>query len=43
MARLFRNRLWLWVGLAFLALGAAWTSLIIVAQRNKPEPVPIVR
>ena len=43
MPRLFSNRLWLYVTLAFLALAAAWTALIIVAQRNRPEPVPIVR
>lgn len=43
MPRLFHNRLWLLVTLAFLALIAAWTTLIIVAQRNQPEPVPIVR
>lgn len=40
---MFRNRLWLWVTLAFLALIAAWAVLIIVAERHKPEPVPIVR
>jgi len=43
MPRLFSNRLWLFVTLAFLALAAAWTVLIIVAQRNQPEPVPLVR
>lgn len=43
MLRLFRNRLWLFVTLAFLALIAAWTALIIVAQRNQPEPIPLVR
>lgn len=43
MARLFRNRLWLLVTLAFLGLIAAWTALIVVAQRHRPEPVPIVR
>jgi len=43
MPRLPRNRLWILVTLAFLALIAAWTALIIVANRNQPEPVPIVR
>lgn len=43
MLRLFRNRLWLLVTLAFLALIAAWTTLIMVAQRNQPEPIPIVK
>ncbi len=40
---MFRNRLWLWVTLAFLALIAAWAVLIVIAERNRPEPIPIVR
>lgn len=43
MPRPPRNRLWLYVTLAFLALIAAWTALIIVANRNQPERIPIVR
>jgi hypothetical protein len=43
MRRLFSNRLWIFVTLAFLALIAAWSTLIIVAQRNQPEPIPIVK
>ena len=43
MPRLFRNRLWLYVTLAFLALIGAWAALIVVAERHKPEPVPLVR
>lgn len=43
MARPPRNRLWIAVTLAFLGLIAAWTVLIIVAQRNQPEKIPIVR
>jgi hypothetical protein len=39
--RWFRDRPWLLVVLAFIILIGAWTALILIAGRNKPEPVEI--
>lgn len=33
--------LWIWVALAFLLLVGAWSSLIYVASKNAPAPVPL--
>lgn len=33
--------LWLWVIMAFAILIAAWTALIIIAERNQPELIEI--
>jgi len=35
------NGLWLWVGLAFGLLLAAWTALFVIAAHNKVEEVPL--
>lgn len=35
------RRPWLFVVLAFIILIAAWTFLIVIAHRNKPETVPL--
>lgn len=33
--------LWLWVTLAFVGLIAAWTVLILISVKNRPEAVPL--
>ena len=35
------KRLFALVTLAFLVIIAGWVILVIVAQRNKPEPIPL--
>ncbi|WP_442888770.1 hypothetical protein [Congregicoccus parvus] len=41
MFRTIAKRPWLLVVLAFLVLSAAWATLIVVAERNRPEAIPI--
>jgi hypothetical protein len=36
-----RNGLWLWVGLAFGLLIAAWVAFFIIAGQHKVEEVPL--
>lgn len=36
-----RSWLWLFVILAFLLLITAWTTLIVVAVKKGPEPIPV--
>jgi hypothetical protein len=33
--------LWLWVGLAFGLMLAAWTTFFVIAAHNKVEEVPL--
>ena len=33
--------LWFWVVLAFVILIGAWTTLILIASRNKPEVIEV--
>jgi len=35
------NGLWLWVGLAFGLMLAAWAALFVIASHNKVEEVPL--
>jgi len=35
------NGLWLWVGLAFGLMLAAWVTLFVIAAHNKVEEVPL--
>jgi len=35
------NRLWVWVGLAFGLMLAAWTTLFIFASKHRIEEVPL--
>lgn len=35
------STLWVWVLLAFVILIAAWTTLVTIASKNAPEPVPL--
>jgi len=39
--KLFAIPLWLLVTLAFLLLIGAWTSLITVASKNRPDSIPL--
>jgi hypothetical protein len=41
MVRRIAERPWLLVIAAFIVLAAAWAVLIVVAERNKPEPIPV--
>lgn len=41
MAGKSRNNLWLWVGLAFGLMLAAWSTLFFVAASHKVEEVPL--
>ncbi len=41
MAAESRNSLWLWVGLAFGILLAAWMTFFVVASKQKVEEVPL--
>jgi len=36
-----RNGLWVWVGLAFGLMLAAWSALFVIAAHNKVEEVPL--
>jgi len=36
-----RNGLWVWVGLAFGLMLAAWVTLFVIAAKNKVEEVPL--
>jgi len=33
--------LWIGVGIVFLLMAIAWTTMFIVASRNRPEEVPL--
>ena len=35
------NGLWLWVGLAFGLMLAAWTTFFVIAAQHKVEEVPL--
>lgn len=35
------STLWIWVVLAFVLLVGAWVTLIDIANRNVPEPIPL--
>jgi hypothetical protein len=41
MAAESRNTLWLWVGLAFGLMIAAWVTFFAIASRHKVEEVPL--
>jgi hypothetical protein len=41
MAAESRNGLWIWVGLAFGLLIAAWVTFFVIASRHKIEEVPL--
>ena len=36
-----RNTLWVWVGLAFGLLVAAWLTFFVIASKNRVEEVPL--
>lgn len=36
-----RNTLWIWVGLAFGLLIAAWVTFFVIASKNRVEEVPL--
>jgi hypothetical protein len=41
MIELPAKRPWVIVVLVFAALVAAWTTLVVIARRNPPVPVPL--
>lgn len=41
MAAESRNTLWIWVGLAFGLLIAAWVTFFVIASNNRVEEVPL--
>lgn len=36
-----KSQAWLWVVVAFVVLLSAWGTLITIALKNRPEPVPL--
>ena len=41
MKNFFRKRPWLWIIVAFVLLIGAWTALIMIAVKNKPQSIEI--
>jgi hypothetical protein len=41
MKHVLKKYPWLFIVLAFLVLSGAWTGLIIIAVKNKPESIPL--
>jgi hypothetical protein len=36
-----KSRLWLWVVVAFLVQGAAWTTWFVIASKHQVQEVPL--
>ena len=41
MTPILRKRPWLWIIVAFLLLIGAWTGLIMIAVKNKPQSIEL--